>query len=53
VIAIGELIERPRPCLIVGNLVGTPHESLEIGMPIRISFQDIPEHDATLWQWTV
>jgi uncharacterized OB-fold protein len=53
VIAMGELVEAPRPCIVLGNLVGTPPEELSIGMPIRIAFQDIPAEDATMWRWVV
>jgi len=51
-IVLGELVEQPRPCLVVGNLVGALPGVLEIGMPIRIGYHDVPEHDATLWHWT-
>src|SRR5882757_4534719 len=47
VVVLGELIEQPRPCLVLGNLVGTPSEELYIGMPIRLAFEEIPDEDIT------
>jgi uncharacterized OB-fold protein len=51
VIALGELTEQPRPCLILGNLTGCPPEDIRIGMPMKIAYQDIPSEDITLWRW--
>ena len=51
VVALGELAERPRPCLVLGNLVGTDPDQIRVGMPIQIAYQDIPGEDITLWRW--
>jgi uncharacterized protein len=51
VIALGELAEQPRPCLVLGNLVGTPIEDIRAGMPIEVAYQDIPDEDITMWRW--
>jgi uncharacterized protein len=51
VIVLGELTERPRPCLVLGNLVGTDPDQIRVGMPIQIAYQDIPGEDITLWRW--
>ena len=51
VVALGELTERPRPCLVLANLVGTDPEEIRVGMPIQIAYQDIPGEDITLWRW--
>jgi uncharacterized OB-fold protein len=51
VIALGELIEQPRPCLVLGNLAGMPPEEVHIGMPIQIAYQGIPSENATMWRW--
>jgi uncharacterized protein len=51
VVALGELTERPRPCLVLGNLVGTDPDEIRVGMPIQIAYQDIPGEDITLWRW--
>jgi uncharacterized protein len=51
VVVLGELTERPRPCLVLGNLVGTDPDQIRVGMPIQIAYQDIPGEDITLWRW--
>ena len=51
VVALGELAERPRPCLVLANLVGTDPDQVRVGMPIQIAYQDIPGEDVTLWRW--
>jgi uncharacterized protein len=51
IVALGELTERPRPCLVLANLVGTDPDQVRIGMPIKIAYQDIPGEDITLWRW--
>jgi uncharacterized protein len=53
VIAMGELVEAPRACIVLGNLVGTSPDALAIGTPIQIAYQDIPGEDATMWRWIV
>ena len=50
-IVLGELAERPRPMLVLGNLVDYPVDQISIGMPIQISYLDVPDEDVTLWQW--
>jgi len=51
IVVLGELTERPRPCLVLANLVGTDPDQVRIGMPIQIAYQDIPGEDITLWRW--
>ena len=51
VAVLGELTERPRPMLVLGNLVGTDPDQIRVGMPIQIAYQDIPGEDITLWRW--
>jgi uncharacterized OB-fold protein len=51
VVVLGELTERPRPCLVLANLVGTDPDHVRVGMPIQIAYQDIPGEDVTLWRW--
>jgi uncharacterized OB-fold protein len=51
VIALGELAEQPRPCLVLGNLVGTAIEDIRVGMPIEIAYEDVPGEDITMWRW--
>lgn len=49
--AIGELVEVPRSCLVLANLVGTSPDSLRIGQRLRLAYQDIPSEDATVYHW--
>lgn len=51
IVALGELTERPRPCLVLANLVGTDPDQVRVGMPIKIAYQDILGEDITLWRW--
>lgn len=51
VIALGELVEQPRPCLVLANLVGIDPAEIEVGMPIKIAYQEIPGEDITMWRW--
>jgi uncharacterized OB-fold protein len=53
VIAMGELVEGPRSCIVLGNLVGTSPDALAIGMPLQIAYQDVPSEAATMWRWVV
>ena len=51
VIAMGELIEQPRPCLVIATLVGTPPEELYVGQPLQIAYEDVPSEDITVYHW--
>jgi hypothetical protein len=51
VIALAELVEQPRPCLVLGSLVGSPPEEVRIGMPLTIAYQEIPGENITMWRW--
>ena len=53
VVAIGELVEQPRPCLITAQLVGTPWQDVRVGLPLQIGFVDIPDAHATSYRWVV
>ena len=53
VVAMVELEENPRPLIVMGNLVDGEVDLLEIGMPVEITYLDIPEEDVTLWQFTL
>ena len=50
-IVLGKLVEEPRSCLVLANLVGTPVDEISVGMPIKIGYEDIPGEDVTLWRW--
>ena len=51
IIALGELVEQPRPCLVLANLVNIAPADVRVGMPIEIAYQDIPGEDITMWRW--
>ena len=44
VMALGQLVEQPRPCNVLANLV-------EIGMPLKVGYVEVPGEDITLYQW--
>ncbi len=51
VVALAKLVEQPRPCLVLGNLVNIDPADVQVGMPIQVAFQDIPDEDITMWRW--
>ena len=51
VMALGQLVEQPRPCNVLANLVGIDPEAVRIGMPIRLGYVDIPDEDVTMYEW--
>lgn len=51
VVALGELVEQPLPCLVLGQLVGSDPADLRVGMDLRIAYEDIPGEDVTMWRW--
>lgn len=46
-----ELEERPRSLVVLGNTIDTDLDSLKIGMPMKIVFEDIPGEDVTMWRF--
>ena len=50
-IVMAKLAEEPRPLLVLGNTRGIPNGDLEIGVPVRIVYEDIPGEDVTLWRF--
>jgi uncharacterized OB-fold protein len=47
-----ELGEGARAAIVLGNIVGVPHEDLHVGMPLKMTFKDIEGEDVTLWEFT-
>ena len=45
--AFMKLKEEPRSLIVMGNLVGCPHDKIKIDMPLKIAFHDIPGYDMT------
>lgn len=50
-IVMAKLIEGPRACIVLGNTRGIPNDSLEVGMPLTMVYEDIPGEDVTLWRF--
>jgi uncharacterized OB-fold protein len=51
IVALVELKERPRSLVVLGNVVDTAPDRLEIGMAMKIVYEDIPGEDITLWRF--
>jgi uncharacterized protein len=51
VMALGQLAEQPRRCNVLANLVGIDPFQVEIGLPIKIGYVEVPGEDITLYQW--
>jgi uncharacterized OB-fold protein len=47
-----ELSGGKRSVIVLGNIRGVPHEELAVGMPLKMTFLDIPDEDVTLWEFT-
>jgi uncharacterized OB-fold protein len=51
IVVLGKLREEPRSLIVAANLVGVEPGQVHIGMPIEITYQDIPEEDITMYQF--
>jgi uncharacterized protein len=51
VFALIELEERPRTLTVLSNIVGCDPDDVHIGMPVQVVFDDIPEHNITLYKF--
>jgi uncharacterized OB-fold protein len=51
VMALGQLVEQPRACNVLANLVGCAPDDVTIGMPVQIGYLDIPSEGVTMYQW--
>jgi uncharacterized OB-fold protein len=50
-IVMAKLVEEPRACIVLGNTRGIPNEALEIGLPLKIVYEEIPGEDITMWRF--
>lgn len=50
-VALVELEEKPRSIVVLANIVETDFETLEIGMPMEMVFEDIPGEDITMYRF--
>jgi uncharacterized OB-fold protein len=51
IVAVAELKEKPLDLIVMSNLIGIDPDDVQIGMPVKIVYEDIPEEDATLWRF--
>lgn len=51
IIVAAALVEEPTHCVVLSNTTGIAPEDIYIGMPIQVSFEDVPEQDVTLWRF--
>jgi uncharacterized OB-fold protein len=47
-----DVSEGKRGVIVLGDIVGVPHEDLRVGMPLKMTFKDIEGEDVTLWEFT-
>jgi uncharacterized OB-fold protein len=51
VVVLAKLVEHPRPCIVTSNLINADIASIEMGMPIKVVYEDIPEEDITMFRF--
>jgi len=52
VVVLGKLVEEPRSLIVLADMVAQcPPESVAIGMPIEIAYEDIPSEDFTMYRF--
>ena len=49
-VALVKMDEEPRTIVVLANVVDTDLDSLEIGMPMEIAYEDIPGEDITMYR---
>jgi uncharacterized OB-fold protein len=49
ILVLAEMEERPRPMLVLAQLVLCPPDEVRIGMPVEVTFTDIPDEAVTLY----
>jgi len=50
-IVMAKLVEEPRSCIVLGNTRGISNEELEVGLPVKVVYEDIPGEDMTMWRF--
>lgn len=50
-VALVELEEKPRSIVVLGNVVDTDLDTLEIGMPMEMVFEDVTGEDITMYRF--
>jgi uncharacterized OB-fold protein len=52
VVVLAKLAEEPRPCIVTGLIVDLDDpESVTIGMPLKVVYEDIPDEDITMFHF--
>ncbi|MCL0101710.1 Zn-ribbon domain-containing OB-fold protein [Dehalococcoidia bacterium] len=51
ILAVAQLKESPRPMLVMSNLINVEIPDVHIGMPLRVTYEKIPDEDVTLWRF--
>ena len=52
VVVLAKLAEEPRPCIVTASLVDCVPETVKVGMPLTVVYEDIPEEDITMYRFT-
>ncbi|HLY82035.1 MAG TPA: OB-fold domain-containing protein [Acidimicrobiales bacterium] len=50
-VVMAKLAEEPRACIVLGNTRGIPNEDIHVGMPLQITYEEIPGEDVTMWRF--
>ena len=51
VVVLAKLVEEPRPCIVTATLVDCEPETVKIGMPLTVVYEDIPDEDITMFRF--
>jgi uncharacterized OB-fold protein len=51
VVVMVELEEQPQPMIVLGQLDDCPLDQVRIGLPVSVTFHDIPGEDVTLYRF--
>jgi len=51
VVVMVELAEQPQPMIVLGQLDDCPLDQVRIGLPVSVTFHDIPGEDVTLYRF--
>jgi uncharacterized OB-fold protein len=50
-VVLAKLAEEPRACIVLGNTRGIQNQDLHVGLALRITYEDVPGEDVTLWRF--
>jgi uncharacterized OB-fold protein len=52
VVVLVEMEEKPQPMLVLAQLDDCPLDQVRIGLPVTVTFHEIPDEDVTLYRFT-